>query len=190
MGNEGKIIITPVWFLCSANNISDTRDLTTPISTNDYVPKCFRVIFMTDNNEGGQFTTKGPLRPRISHLCPLIQSVHVNSKSLLQAKSFNMLKLVVLALLVLAVSAQDLAAQKAHVMCVIDSQLSSASCKRTAKAQVNAAADAASGCATLETFHGLLGIIGCNAHDYDILHKLICEHIVIPCDHATTVAPA
>ncbi|KAH9512694.1 hypothetical protein Btru_037945 [Bulinus truncatus] len=75
----------------------------------------------------------------------------------------------------------DAAAKRAYVMCIIETQLSSQSCKTTAKAQA-ANNDESTACATLETFKLLLGIVGCTTDDYNLLHKVLCEKVRVPCN--------
>ncbi|KAK0048774.1 hypothetical protein Bpfe_021722 [Biomphalaria pfeifferi] len=71
------------------------------------------------------------------------------------------------------------AEKRAYVMCVIEHNLSSTSCKNIAKSQA-ANNNEATACSTLETFKLTLSLFGCTQADYDLLHKILCEkqHVV------------
>ncbi|KAH9512691.1 hypothetical protein Btru_037923 [Bulinus truncatus] len=71
-----------------------------------------------------------------------------------------------------------------HIMCIIETQLSSDACKSTARAQAQAGSDPTTACSTLETFRLLLPIVGCTTNDYNILHSVICEHQNVTCTPA------
>lgn len=90
-----------------------------------------------------------------------------------------LLPLVVLGVLVICCQAQDPLKEK--VLCIIETQLSSSSCKNSARLQADAENDPATACATLEALRVLLEIVHCTSADYDLLHSVVCEQKDIPC---------
>ncbi|XP_059161862.1 uncharacterized protein LOC131944958 [Physella acuta] len=70
---------------------------------------------------------------------------------------------------------------KEKVLCIIDTQLSSDSCRATARQQAEGESEQGHACETLKSFQSALDAIGCSKQDYDTLYSVICDDVDTTC---------
>ncbi|CAL1530307.1 unnamed protein product [Lymnaea stagnalis] len=76
---------------------------------------------------------------------------------------------------------KDADAHREKLLCVIDTQLSSKTCKATIRGQAEGKSDRVEGCNTLKMFEPLLAQFNCTVDDYNKLYEVICEDKDVPC---------
>lgn len=76
---------------------------------------------------------------------------------------------------------KDADAHREKVLCVIDTQLSSKTCKATARSQAEGKSDRVAACNTLKNFAAILDKFECTQADYNKLYEVICDNKDVQC---------